>query len=318
MTETNHSPKSTSSAASSSRISRRVSESSNDGTSRTLKEQHHFPFKLYNMLEYAADSQYSSAVSWSEDGRAFAIHSRETFLENIVPMFFKQTKFRSFTRQLNLWGFVRVPDDPNETWQNEHFIRGRVERLGSIQRVEVKNNKPKTKTRQPKNIKPIKRRTTRTPKGRRTMARVSSPADLSDSSLSTESPFVSMEPPYATTSKSCHETALGRKCYHACDAPRQQPLYVVSTSCYVPVEIQSSSFNSSNMNTSQSIMPCYANDTDRAQHYAQPIVGETNEEDFNCMLSGIFESEESSNDDDLSSMLSWDDVYEDFVNPISF
>ena len=48
------------------------------------------------MLEYAADSQYSSAVSWTEDGRGFAIHNRDAFLEHIVPMFFKQTKFRSF------------------------------------------------------------------------------------------------------------------------------------------------------------------------------------------------------------------------------
>ena len=61
-----------------------------------LKEQYHFPFKLYGMLEYADDSEYSSAVSWDEAGRGFAIHDKETFLKHIVPRFFNQTKFRSF------------------------------------------------------------------------------------------------------------------------------------------------------------------------------------------------------------------------------
>jgi hypothetical protein len=61
-----------------------------------LKEHNHFPFKLYDMLEYAADSEYSSAVSWVADGGAFAIHDKDTFLNHIVPLFFKQTKFRSF------------------------------------------------------------------------------------------------------------------------------------------------------------------------------------------------------------------------------
>mmetsp|Transcript_27313 Transcript_27313/g.47348 ORF Transcript_27313/g.47348 Transcript_27313/m.47348 type:complete len:220 (+) Transcript_27313:158-817(+) len=61
-----------------------------------LKEQHNFPFKLYDMLEYVADSEYSSAMSWIEEGTAFAIRNKDTFLKHIVPMFFKQTKFRSF------------------------------------------------------------------------------------------------------------------------------------------------------------------------------------------------------------------------------
>ena len=55
-----------------------------------------FPYKLYDMLEYAADSEYSSSVSWSEDGMSFGINNKDIFMECIVPLFFKQTKFRSF------------------------------------------------------------------------------------------------------------------------------------------------------------------------------------------------------------------------------
>ena len=56
----------------------------------------HFPYKLYDMLEYAADSKYSSAVSWSDDGTQFSIHDKDMLMKHVVPMFFKQSKFRSF------------------------------------------------------------------------------------------------------------------------------------------------------------------------------------------------------------------------------
>ena len=78
-----------------SRLLYRVYKSSNK-MACPLKEQYHFPFKLYSMLQYAADSEYSSAISWTEEGQAFAIHNKDTFLEHVVPMFFKQTKFISF------------------------------------------------------------------------------------------------------------------------------------------------------------------------------------------------------------------------------
>jgi len=55
-----------------------------------------FPYKLYEMLEYACDSEFNSACSWSADGSAFVIHNKEVMMEELVPMFFKQTKFRSF------------------------------------------------------------------------------------------------------------------------------------------------------------------------------------------------------------------------------
>ena len=64
--------------------------------SRSRDQQQHFPFKLYDMLEYAADSEYCSTVSWVDDGRAFVISDKDMFMEYLVPLFFKQTKFRSF------------------------------------------------------------------------------------------------------------------------------------------------------------------------------------------------------------------------------
>mmetsp|Transcript_22050 Transcript_22050/g.47322 ORF Transcript_22050/g.47322 Transcript_22050/m.47322 type:complete len:289 (+) Transcript_22050:94-960(+) len=111
----------------------------------------HFPFKLYFMLEYASSEDLErnpQAISWSEDGQAFVIRDREAFLKRIVPRFFKQTKFRSFMRQLNAWGFTRACKQ-SEIWRHEHFVRGTFRRLYSIKRLEDRNvkieSKPETK-----------------------------------------------------------------------------------------------------------------------------------------------------------------------------
>ena len=69
-----------------------------------------FPVKLYYSLLEMAHTQCigcSGAVIWLTHGRAFKILDEDEFMEVDVPIFFKQTKIRSFYRQLNLWGYKR-------------------------------------------------------------------------------------------------------------------------------------------------------------------------------------------------------------------
>ena len=56
-----------------------------------------FPYKLFDMLEQTATNlDYDEVVSWSEDGRSFVIGNRNIMMEDVVPKFFNQTKYRSF------------------------------------------------------------------------------------------------------------------------------------------------------------------------------------------------------------------------------
>lgn len=48
------------------------------------------------------------SISWILDGRAFIIRSKEEFVKHLLPMFFRQAKFPSFTRKLYRWGFRQV------------------------------------------------------------------------------------------------------------------------------------------------------------------------------------------------------------------
>ena len=80
--------------------------SSNSPAIRRTKSE--FPIKLYAMLELSESVfEFAQAVAWLPHGRAFAILDKVKFMEDVVPLFFNQTKIRSFSRQLHLWGFRR-------------------------------------------------------------------------------------------------------------------------------------------------------------------------------------------------------------------
>ena len=68
-----------------------------------MKKEHQlqtFPFKLYEMIEYACKYEFISSLSWSADGSIFIIHDKDAMMGDLAPMFFKQTKFRSFVSDL--------------------------------------------------------------------------------------------------------------------------------------------------------------------------------------------------------------------------
>jgi hypothetical protein len=68
-----------------------------------------FPLRIRVMLDYVHDQGLEDIVSWTLTGKAFKVHKPEEFESRIMPIFFSQTKYKSFQRQLNLYGFDRIP-----------------------------------------------------------------------------------------------------------------------------------------------------------------------------------------------------------------
>lgn len=64
-----------------------------------------FPWRLHEMLEEIEEKRLSWIVSWTPDGKAFQVHSPEQFTATIVPMYFRHKRYKSFQRQLYLYGF---------------------------------------------------------------------------------------------------------------------------------------------------------------------------------------------------------------------
>jgi HSF-type DNA-binding len=45
---------------------------------------------------------------WQPHGRCFMVHDMKEFVSSMLPLWFRQSKFASFQRQLNLYGFQRL------------------------------------------------------------------------------------------------------------------------------------------------------------------------------------------------------------------
>ena len=98
-----------------------------------------FPEKLHRMLDGVEREGLSDVVSFFSHGRAFAIHKPRRFVSEIMPRFFRQSRLTSFQRQLNLYGFRRISQGPdNGGYYHELFLKGRVGLCVNMKRIKVK------------------------------------------------------------------------------------------------------------------------------------------------------------------------------------
>lgn len=67
-----------------------------------------FPCKLYRMLMETERQGLAHIVSWHQDGRSFRVHDQQLFVDEVLPKYFKKSKYRSFQRQCNLYGFHKI------------------------------------------------------------------------------------------------------------------------------------------------------------------------------------------------------------------
>jgi hypothetical protein len=98
-----------------------------------------FPKKLHRLLLEAEAAGRSDVISFVADGRAFAIHLPEKFLEDIVPHYFRHSRLTSFKRQLKLYGFQIINDGPARGgYFHELFVKDHPDRCRKMRRVGVK------------------------------------------------------------------------------------------------------------------------------------------------------------------------------------
>lgn len=89
-----------------------------------------FPQQLHEILSNEA---YSNIIAWLPHGKAFVIFDRELFEKVVSAKYFKQSKYRSFTRKLLRWNFVRIPSGPYMCgFKNEHFLRDDVSKSSNM------------------------------------------------------------------------------------------------------------------------------------------------------------------------------------------
>lgn len=84
-----------------------------------------FPQRLMEILK----GPYSDVISWLPHGRSFIIIRPDVFSEEVLPQFFpttdsrSSTKYSSFTRKLNRWGFRQATRGPDTGAFHHPFFR---------------------------------------------------------------------------------------------------------------------------------------------------------------------------------------------------
>ena len=97
--------------------------------------QHSFPWKLHDLLQDASVQGFSDVVSWDASGTTFKVHKPDEFVTRVMPLYFDMSKYESFRRQLNLYGFIRTTRGMlRGTYQHPRFVRDDKSLCGTIHR----------------------------------------------------------------------------------------------------------------------------------------------------------------------------------------
>jgi hypothetical protein len=101
-----------------------------------------FPWKLHDMLDDMARKEEHDVVTWQPHGRAFMVHKPKEFTNDIMPHYFNQTKYASFQRQLNLYGFSRLCHGRDKgAYYHMCFVRGERNLCRHMVRQKIKGTK---------------------------------------------------------------------------------------------------------------------------------------------------------------------------------
>ena len=99
-----------------------------------------FPWKVQEMLADVEKEGKSHIVAWLPHGKSFRVIKEAEFVSSIMPSYFNQSKFTSFTRQLYIYGFQKIQDGPDKgAFFHKQFIRSNKSLCLSMRR---KKDKP--------------------------------------------------------------------------------------------------------------------------------------------------------------------------------
>lgn len=88
------------------------------------------------------ETAYENFCAFSEEGDRIIIHNVHDFAAKILPRHFKHSNMQSFVRQLNMYGFRKIPSPPTTAqFKHPHFQRGRPDLLPFIKRKSAEEKK---------------------------------------------------------------------------------------------------------------------------------------------------------------------------------
>lgn len=123
-----------------------------------------FPLKMHMLLDQVAAKGQSDIISWVlPQGNCFRVYDKERFETEIMPFYFKTKRYKSFQRNLNVWGFeTKTARECGEKRAifHEYFRRGQTDlcqlmtRVGKIQTPKESQSRKKQAERRPARFDP--------------------------------------------------------------------------------------------------------------------------------------------------------------------
>ncbi|KAK7470554.1 Heat shock transcription factor [Stygiomarasmius scandens] len=103
------------------------------------------PMFLQKLYKIVSDPSTNDVICWSDSGDSFFVHDHERLAKEHLGNWFKHNKFASFVRQLNMYGFHKIPhlqqgvlrsdsDAEHSQFAHPDFHRGQEDRLIFIER----------------------------------------------------------------------------------------------------------------------------------------------------------------------------------------
>ena len=107
-------------------------------------EYYHHEQHLQRRVSHTSTSHNHEAILpppilWLPDGKSFKVHDKERFVTEIMPLFFGTQSFKTFQRNLNLWGFTRISKGPQkDVCSHPLFLKGFPAVCQSMKRIVLK------------------------------------------------------------------------------------------------------------------------------------------------------------------------------------
>mmetsp|Transcript_36280 Transcript_36280/g.46753 ORF Transcript_36280/g.46753 Transcript_36280/m.46753 type:complete len:524 (+) Transcript_36280:93-1664(+) len=97
-------------------------------------------FFIHKLMSLVNDLTTQDICSFSPNGDSFLIYNKDMFMAEVLPNYFKHDNFRSFARQLNLYGFRKVFGFKLIEYQHPYFLRDRRDLYKFISRRITKSS----------------------------------------------------------------------------------------------------------------------------------------------------------------------------------
>jgi hypothetical protein len=99
------------------------------------------------MLEDAEIRGFEKIVAWQLGGCAFKVIEKDAFVRQILPKYCKQTSYKSFLRQVNLYGFSRISMSQAKgghaggSYYHKAFRRGERQKASRMEKIDREHAK---------------------------------------------------------------------------------------------------------------------------------------------------------------------------------